>query len=154
MDGKEVESKMEYGFVLTTEELGWKPATPETGELMAWHTMWVEFPPDKDVVIERDYEVDNGNMVGGIVMFEYITATGAGWHGTIGQLDDIAWKTGGKKKQIFDDGPWTDPGKKAWKVLTPTHLQFTWKNFEPRTDKDRRSFALVMVGTNPEAASH
>lgn len=164
VNGKEVESKLDYGFIQTDEYVGWKPGTPKDGELMAWHTMWVEFPPDKDVVIERDYKVDNGEMVGGISMFEYITATGANWRGTIGQLDaditldgwttdDIAWKTGGKKKQIFDTGPFTAPDKKAWKIVSPTHLQFTWKDFEPRTDKDRRSFSLVMVGTNPGSVS-
>ncbi len=164
VDGKEMVSKLDYGFVQVEDEVGWKPSTPEAGELMAWHTMWVEFPPDRDVVIERDYTVDNGSMVGGILMFQYITATGANWRGTIGQLDaditldgwtvnDIAWKTGGKKKQIFKDGPYTDPDKQAWKIVSPTHLQFTWKDFEPRTAKDRRSFTLVMVGTNPEAAS-
>ncbi len=165
VDGKEVEAKLDYGFVQTNDDVGWKPGTPENGELMAWHTMWVDFPPDRDVVIERDYKVDNGETVGGIITFEYITATGANWRGPIGQLDaditldgwtadDIAWKTGGRKKQIFDTGPFTEPDKKAWKIVSPTHLQFTWKNFEPRTDKDRRSFSLVMVGTNPEAVSH
>ena len=164
VDGKEVESKLDYGFIQTDDDVGWKPGTPENGELMAWYTMWVDFPPGKDVVIERDYQVDNGEMVGGISMFEYITATGANWRGTIGQMDvdvtldgwtadDIAWKTGGRKKQIFDTGPFTTPEKKAWKIVSPTHLQFTWKDFEPRTDKDRRSFTLVMVGTNPGAVS-
>ena len=164
VDGKEVESKLDYGFVQITEDQGWKPGTPEHGELMAWHTVWVEFPPDRDVVVERRYTAENGSMVGDISMFEYITATGASWKGTIGQMDvditlegwtadDIAWKTGGKKKQIFESGPFTSPDKKAWKILSPTHFQFTWKNFEPRTDKDRRSFALVMVGTNKEAVS-
>ena len=165
VDGKEVESKLDYGFVAMTEDEGWKAGTPEDGTLMAWHTMWADFPPDKDVVVERRYKVNNGEMVGGIEMFEYITATGASWRGTIGQMDvditldgwtadDIAWETGGKKKQIFDGGPYTSPGKKDWKILSPTHLQFAWKDFEPRTDKNRRSFHLVMVGTNPEAVSH
>ena len=165
VDGKEVESKLEYGYARTMEEDGaWRPGTPENGELMAWHTMWVEFASGKDVVVERRYTVNNGAMVGGISMFEYITVTGAGWRGTIGQMDvdvtldgwtvdDIAWKTGGKRKQIFESGPFTTPDKKAWKVLSPTHLQFTWKDFEPRTDKTRRSFGLVMVGTNKEAVS-
>ncbi len=164
VDGKEVESKLDYGFVKISEDAGWTPGTPQDGVLMAWHTMWVEFPPDKDVVVERRYTANNGSMVGGIEMFEYITATGASWRGTIGQMDvdvtldgwtadDIAWKTGGKKKQIFESGPFTSPEKKAWKILSPTHLQFTWKNFEPRTDKDRRSFGLVMVGTNKEVIS-
>ena len=164
VDGKEVESDLDYGFVQMTDDEGWKPGTPENGVLMAWHTMWVEFPPDKDVVIERRYKVDNGAVVGGIMTFEYITATGASWRGTIGQMDvdltldgwtvdDIAWKIGGKKKQIFGSGPYTDPDKKTWKILSPTHLQFTWKDLEPRTAKDRRGFSLVMVGTNPEAVS-
>ena len=164
VDGKEVESRLDYGYVQTTEEAGWKPGTPENGELMAWHTMWVEFPPGKDVVVERRYTVTNGAMVGGISMFEYVTATGANWRGTIGQMDvdvtlegwttdDIAWKTGGKKPQIYEGGPYTAPDRKAWKILSPTHLQFTWKNFEPRTDKDRRGFSLVTVGKNKEAVS-
>lgn len=164
VDGKEVESKLDYGYVKMGEDDGWTPGTPKDGVLMAWHTMWVDFPPDRDVVVERRYTVNNGAMVGGIMMFEYVTATGASWRGTIGQMDvdvtldgwttdDIAWKAGGKKQQIFDTGPFTAPDKKAWKIVSPTHLQLTWKNFEPRTDKDRRSFTLVMVGTNKEGVS-
>ena len=163
VDGKEVESKLDYGYIIEDEDVGWKPGTPKNGTLMAWHTMWVEFPPDRDVVVERRYKVNNGEMVGGIMMFSYITVTGANWRGTIGRMDvdvtldgwtadDIAWKGSGKK-QVFESGPFTEPDKAAWKIVSPTHLQLVWKDFEPRTDKERRSFNLVMIGTQPEAAS-
>ncbi len=157
VDGQEVKSDLQYGYIIEDEAVGWKPGTPREGTLMAWHTMWVNFPPDRDVVIERRYRAPNGEMVGGIVMFEYLTVTGAAWRGTIGQMDvdvtldgwtvdDLAWKTGGSRPQIFETGPWSEPDKPFWKILTPTHLQFTWKDFEPRTQLDRRAFRLITIG--------
>ncbi len=157
VDGEEVASKLDYGFIIEDEAVGWKPGTPKDGTLMAWHVAWVSFPPGKDVVVERRYRVPNGQMVYGISKFDYTTATGAAWRGTIGRLDvdvtldswkisDLAWKNG-EKKQVFDTGPYTSPDKSAWTILSPTHLQFTWNDFEPRTAKNRRGFGLVTVGT-------
>lgn len=157
VDGREVQSDLQYSFVVEDEAVGWKPGTPNDGTLMAWHTMWVSFPPDRDVVIERRYRVPNGDMVGGITTFEYLTVTGAAWRGTIGRMDvdvtlvgwtadDFAWKTGGRRPQVFDTGPWCEPDKPDWTILSPTHLQLTWLDFEPRTDKNRRAFRLVTLG--------
>ena len=77
VDGQPVPSKLDYGFVIEDEAVGWKPGTPKDGTLMAWHVLWVTFPPGRDVVIERRYRVPNGEMVGGITKFDYTTVTGA-----------------------------------------------------------------------------
>ena len=161
VDGQEVASELQYGYVIEDKAVGWKPGTPKNGSLMAWHTMWVSFPPDKDVVIERRYRVSNGSIVGGIVSFGYVTVTGAAWRGTIGRMDvdvtldgwtvrDLAWKAEARRSPVFKGLPWCEPDKTQWTVLSPTHLQFSWKDFEPRTDKERRGFSLLTLG-QPES---
>ena len=161
VDGQEVASELQYGYILEDEAVGWKPGTPKDGTLMAWHVMWVSFPPGKDVVVERRYRAPNGSIVGGVKTFEYLTVTGAAWRGTIGRLDvdvmlegwtvrDLAWKSEARRSPVFKGLPWCSPDKAAWTILSPTHLQFTWNDFEPRTDKDRRSFGLLTLG-RPES---
>jgi hypothetical protein len=70
-----------------------------------------------------------------------VDVTLVGW-----TADDFAWKTGGRRPQVFDTGPWCEPDKPGWTILSPTHLQLTWLDFEPRTDKNRRAFRLVTLG--------
>ena len=157
VDNEEVPSKLDYGYIVDDEKVGWKPGTPKDGTLMAWHTLWVTFPPKTDVVVERRYRVPNGEMVGGIQTFFYTAVTGANWRGTIGRMDvdmtldgwtvdDLAWE-GGKRPQVWESGPYTSPGRKGWEILSPTHLRFTWDDFEPRDQSDRRDFTLATVGT-------
>jgi hypothetical protein len=54
---------------------------------LKFYTIWVTFPPDRDVVIERKYRVRNGDTAYGNQTFSYITITGASWKGTIGHLE-------------------------------------------------------------------
>ena len=92
----------------------------------------------------------------GINLFYYTTATGGVWQGTIGSLvtdvtpkdgwtvSNLAWR--GEKLpriQSFPTSTLTKPDRQDWEILSPTHLRFTWKNFEPRTEKNRRGFEIV-----------
>jgi hypothetical protein len=159
VDDWKVPTKLQYGFV---EDLpngaGWKPGNPQTGHLMAWHVVWVDFPPGKDVVVERRYTVKNGMNALGVSFFDYITHTGGIWHGPIGRLvadvtladgltvNDMIWPGTPIPKQ-FGEGPYPDnlttrPAKREWKVLSPTAMRLEWRHFEPRTDADRRGFML------------
>ncbi len=122
--------------------------------LRAWHTMRVAFPAGEDVRVERRYAVRNGASALGVCFFNYTTATGAPWHGTIGRLqadvtlrdgitaDQLVWP--GTAKLTIDLQPTlgTWPARKEWQVLDPTHLRLVWRDFEPRTDPERRGFAL------------
>ena len=168
VDGKERKSKLRYGWVKEINGID----TPvqkydEHTGLMGWHALEVTFPPGEDVVVERRYRTETGGQVTempspqnrnryGINLFYYTTATGGVWQGTIGSLvtdvtlqdgwtvDDLAWR-GGKLPPIqnYPDSKLTKPDRDDWQILSPTHLRFTWKNFEPRTEKDRRGFEIV-----------
>jgi hypothetical protein len=112
-----------------------------------WHAIDVEFPVGRDVVIERRYRVPNGTSVAGPpqTFFEYTTATGGVWKGTIGEMvaevtlgdgltvKDLLWKEGG-----------VSPPRKAWEEIAPNRLRLVWKDFEPRTQADRRGFRLAV----------
>jgi hypothetical protein len=159
VDDWKVPTKLQYGFV---EDLpdgsGWKPSTPENGHLMAWHVVWVDFPPGKDVVVERRYTVKNGMNALGVSFFDYITHTGGIWHGPIGRLvadvtladgltvDKLIWPgdpiTGEGGSGPYPDNLTTRPAKAEWKVLSPTAMRLEWRRFEPRTQANRRGFML------------
>lgn len=154
VDGKEIKSELKYGFVKWDDAVGFRAATPKDGESIAWYTIWVTFPPDRDVVIERNYRVHNGGNVLGTQMFDYITSTGASWKGTIGHLQaditlvdgltikDLAWKDDSEK-----EGTFCSPKRSSWKILSPTQMRFVWDDFEPRIDKDKGGFRLATVAT-------
>ena len=146
---------LQYGYIRQDQTAVWKTATPTTGVLMAWHTAWVTFPPGQPVTVERRYRVANGGSVYNVSTFQYITATGAGWRGTIGRLDadvtlegrtvrDLAWKPMANATSPKDQ-PWCVPNRSEWKILSPTHLHLTWKDFEPRTDVAREEFILATL---------
>ena len=109
VDGKEVKSELKYGFV-KDDKVELRPGSRNSGKLMAWYTIWVTFPPDRDVVIERKYRVRNGGSVFGDHTFDYDTSTGASWKGAIGHLEaditlvdgltikDLAWKDDSQKE--------------------------------------------------------
>lgn len=160
VDGKDVKSELKYGFVTWDETVGFRPSTPKDGASIAWYTIWIIFPPDRDVVIERKYRVRNGNNVFGNQMFDYSTITGASWKGTIGHLEaditladgltikDLAWR-GGSLPETLKESSFCSPNRSSWKILSPTQMLLVWDDFEPSIDKDKRGFFLATVATNP-----
>ena len=110
-------------------------------------------------MVERRYRVANG---GGLSVppaglegtwvdtyFEYPTATGGVWNGTIGQMiadvklidglrvDDLSWNAGTYMEEEVK------PTRKHWHIQSPTKMQLVWKNFEPRTEREHRDFRVV-----------
>jgi hypothetical protein len=154
--GKKVESNLKYGFVALDNDVGFLPSNPKDGSLMAWYTVWVTFPPDKDVVVERKYEVPNAGTAWGVNFLNYTTLTGAAWHGTIGGMDvdvtlldgltvdDLAWKGDALAGIQRKDGPYSSPRKGQWEIVSPTQLRYHWDEFKPRTDKDKRCFQIAL----------
>jgi hypothetical protein len=158
VDGRQVKSEKQFGYVKTgapdSDEPWWKAGTPKDGTLMAWHVMWVEFPPGRDVTIERRYRTPNGAQVAGegtqSMFFTYIVATGGSWKGPIGRLvadvtlkdgltvADIAWR-----KDADELSPTSSPPRDKWQALSPTNLRLDWRNFEPRTDTGKRDFTIT-----------
>jgi hypothetical protein len=123
----------------------------------AWHTMRVNFPAGQDVTIERKYSIQNGTSALGVAFFQYTTATGGVWKGTIGNLrvdvtlrdgltaDQLVWPGAKIGKQTLDGELVefaTAPSRKSWQVSDPKHLRLEWANFEPRTQPDHRGFSL------------
>jgi hypothetical protein len=175
VNGQEQKSKLRYGWVKEINGID----TPvekydEHTGLMGWHALEVTFPPGQDVIVERRYRTETGGQTTempsphpkhryGINLFYYTTATGGVWQGTIGSLvadvtledgwtvNDLAWR-GDKLPPIqsYPTSTLTKPDRQEWEILSPTHLRFSWKNFEPRTEKDHRGFEIVTkdVGTS------
>ena len=157
VNGVEQKSKLRYGWVKEINGIDTPVEKPDlhTG-LMAWHALEVSFPPGQDVTIERRYRTESGSQVYGIHFFHYTTATGGVWQGTIGRLqadvtlkdglkvDDLAWRGGPLPRiQSYETSTLTTPDRPHWQILSPTQMRLVWKNFEPRTEKDRRGFEIV-----------
>lgn len=154
INGKEVPSKLEYGFIDYGEDYpGWRAASSTNGVLMAWYTVGVEFPSNKEVIVKRSYKMTTGVTVGGIGHFNYITHTAGAWQGKIEKLkaqvklndgitvNDLNWSK--LNSAHWDEGLTTWPPHSSWKINSPTHLTFEWNNFEPRTENNRQGFRLV-----------
>lgn len=162
VDGKKVESRKVRGW-FHAEETG----TPRSGfgdppsELEPtnvrhadFHVIDVVFSPDREVVIERRYVAANGGNVEGNTHFSYTTHTGAVWRGTIGlaefrvvldgwTVEDLAFEDGTMKRPPREHyGPWCEPNLSGWKVVSPTELTMTWRDFEPAVHKTRRGIML------------
>jgi hypothetical protein len=159
VDGRAVESKLKFGEVLPGDDLEgtavW--SFDEKTGLRAWHTVSIEFPPERDVKVERFYKVQNGASALGVAFFRYTTRSGAVWNGTIGRLQvDVTLRDGLTSKELMWPGMKvrgeklegdvatlaTLPAKKSWEIVDPTHLRLVWTNFEPRTEVDHRGFSL------------
>ena len=155
VDGREEKSQLKYDFVKVNDHGIWQAATPTTGTLMAWYTIAVSFPPDRDVVIERRYRAPNGGSVYGIISFDYLTHTGSNWHGPIGELvtevelrdglttSDLAWDDASTADFQKSSNLVTKPNKGEWVTIDLTHMRLTWDNFKPREEANRRSISLV-----------
>ena len=161
VDGEVVKAKLRFGEVKPGENGDGTTVWDFYGKrgVRAWYVMEVNFPPGKAVKVERTYRVKNGASALGVAFFEYTTATGGVWKGTIGRLQvdvtlrdegmkvkDLVWP--GTKLNDVDtlEGELvrfaTQPGRSAWKVVDDTHLRLVWRDFEPRTEKNHRGFSL------------
>lgn len=149
VDGRERESRQLRGWVNHRDGID-EPAPPGVkGEFeRIWHAIDVEFPVGKEVVIERRYRVPNGNSVAAApeVFFEYTTATGGVWKGTIGEMiADVTLKDGLTVDGLLwnrASGPGVSPAREHWRIQAPTKMQLIWKDFEPRTEPNHRSFRI------------
>ena len=158
VNGKPYPSKLCYGVIGIDEKsfpMPWRDRKGETTRLMAWHAAEVTFPANKDVTIERHYRVKNGRQIFDIAFFDYTTATGGVWNGTIGEMtvdvflqegltvSDLAWQDAELPK-VQEGGKMMKPLRRsAWQEVSANHLRLTWKNFEPRTEEERRGFTIV-----------
>jgi hypothetical protein len=158
VNGKPHPSELRYGEIALDKNqfpMPYRDRNGETTRLMAWHALEVEFPAGQDVTIERHYRVKNGSQIYKIAFFNYTTATGGVWQGTIGQLtadvflqdglkvDDLAWDDAALPK-YQRGGQMMAPGlRREWQVISPTHVRLAWKDFEPRTEEARRGFTVA-----------
>lgn len=122
----------------------------------AWYTLELEFPLDREVVVERFYTLENGWSMPGVNYFHYTTETGAAWKGTIGRLqadvtlhdgvtaEQLIWPGTKMRDSIFDakDSATTRPERRGWTIRDARHLRLVWKNFEPRTEAGHRGFTV------------
>ncbi|MDB5099015.1 MAG: hypothetical protein JWM80_3436 [Cyanobacteria bacterium RYN_339] len=153
-------AQLKYGYVKprTDGGPGWTAGKP--GDmLMAWYAVPVDFPPGKEVNVERRYRAPVGDNVLGVTFFKYVTHTGGVWQGPIGLLvadvtladglttKDLVWPgepiPKGMGAGVFPDNSVTMPNKPAWQIKDPTHMRLVWTDFEPRLQRDRAGFALV-----------
>jgi hypothetical protein len=150
VNGRERKSRQLRGRVNHRDGID-EPAPPgEKGEFeRIWHAIDVEFPVGQEVIIERRYRVSNGSSVAATpeMFFQYTTATGGVWKGTIGEMiaavslqdgltvDSLLWKAA--------PGSGISPARQHWRVQSPTKMELIWKDFEPRTDSNRRSFRIA-----------
>lgn len=152
VDGREVPSKKLLGWQdLETSKchLG----TSAEGATADFYTITVTFPPDRDVVVERDYTATNGRSVMGDTYFSYTTRTGGSWKGTIGRaefhvtldgwkLDDLAFEDGEQKVDPRQQRKYASPNLSEWKVEAPGKLSLVWTNFEPAVHHTRQNIHL------------
>jgi hypothetical protein len=162
VDGKQVEAKKVRGWFGTSEwgtpksGLGDPPSNIPKDEIQYadYYTVELSFPPDKDVIVERKYTADNGGDAMGSTGFSYTTHTGAVWKDTIGSaefrvildgwtVDDLAFEDGKQKVRPRDQSAWCSPNLAEWKVVSPTELKMTWKDFEPAVHRTRRGIFLA-----------
>ncbi len=166
MDGREVEAKVRKGYFINEDfsPRGVLGPPPSGGVLVTeaeYHTIEVAFPPDKDVVIERMYVVENGGSVMGNTTFSYTTLTGAIWHGTIGRaefnvtldgwtLEDLAFEDGPQKLKPREQMVFCSPNRADWKIEASGKMSLVWEDFEPAVHKSRREVFLTTWNTRSE----
>ena len=157
VNGRERGSRQLRGRVNHRDGIDEPAPAGEKGDFeRIWHAIDVEFPVGKEVVIERRYRVTNGSSIAAAPerFFEYTTATGGVWKGTIGELIvDVTLSDG----LIVDGLLWNNapatgvsPGRQDWRIQSPTKMQLIWKDFEPRTEPNHRGFRISCPQSDPE----
>lgn len=147
VNGEETWAERKEGSMRWGDNGTWQPAAGpgDDSQPMVWWTLWVDFPVGKDVTVERRYRVKNGMSAGGPAWFQYTTATGAAWRGTIGALTaDVYLHEGLTANDIVC---WSDGGRlvpdTSWQRIAPAHLRLAWRDFEPGTQENRREFTIT-----------
>ncbi len=151
VNGKERKSRPLRGWVKERDGFDTPARRGEKGAFeQIWHAIDVEFPVGREVTIERHYRVPNGGTVAEmppVTFFQYTTATGGVWKGTIGEMiagvtltdgltvDDLLWKS--------SSGSGVSPARPDWRILSPTKMRLVWKDFEPRTEPEHRGFQIA-----------
>jgi hypothetical protein len=152
VDGKEVPSKKQRGW----QDLGTSKChlgSSTEGAAADFYTITVTFPPDRDVIVEREYVATNGRSVMGDTFFSYTTRTGGAWKGSIEKaefhvtldgwkLDDLAFEDGEQKLDPRMQRKYGSPNLSEWKVDAPNKLSLVWKNFEPAVHQTRQNIHL------------
>ena len=162
VEGKPVEARKVRGWFGTSEwgtpksGLGEPPASVLRDEVQFadFYVVDLSFPPGKDMIVERKYTADNGGDAMGSTGFSYTTHTGAVWKDSIGEaefrvildgwtVDDLAFEDGKQKLPPREQSAWCSPNLAEWKVVSPTELRMTWKDFEPAVHRTRRGIFLA-----------
>jgi len=155
IDGVEVAAKKQRGYLQNDNQsahLGDAPVDLKAVPVN-FHTIEVKFPPDRDVIVEREYTVGNGGSVEGDTMFFYTTETGGVWKGNIGKAEftvtlegwtvsDLAFEDGPQKIEPRRQRTFSSPNRSEWKIESPTKMKLVWENFEPAVHESRRQILL------------
>ncbi len=153
VDGKEVPSKKLRGWQDLENSKCHLGSSPEEAAAADFYTITVTFPPDRDVIVEREYKATNGRSVLGDTYFSYTTRTGGSWKGSIGKaefhvtldgwkLDDLAFEDGEQKVDPRLQRKYASPNFSEWKVEAPDKLSLVWNNFEPAVHHTRQNIHL------------
>ena len=135
IDGVKVDSKLEYGFVSNEN---WAPGTRNTGDQVAWYVVNLIIPPGGLRVLERHYVCRNVASVP-CRSFTYITHTGGGWYGTIGELSADVIIGNDVNADELDFEP-----QDGWRPTDKYNtLHLIWKNFDPRKDKTKQQIQIT-----------
>ena len=160
VDGREVASKKQRGW----QDLGTSKchlgSSPE-GAAADFYTITVTFPPDRDVIVEREYKASNGRSVMGDTFFSYTTRTGGSWKGFIEKaefhvtldgwkLDDLAFEDSEQKVDPRMQRKYGSPNLSEWKIEAPNQLSLVWKKFEPAVHQTRQNIHLQTWCVPPE----
>lgn len=146
VNGKLVEAGFQSARYETTYDedgsiLERRPARDASGDVFAWHSIEVTFPPGRPVLIEREYDVPNGATAGLGSFFVYETMTGSNWDGPIGRLVAVVDFAEDVDLERIRLSP-----RQGWILDKATRTaELVWRNFEPRDEPERRSFRILLL---------
>ncbi|HEX8077421.1 MAG TPA: hypothetical protein VF511_06365, partial [Chthoniobacterales bacterium] len=133
VNGQERKARQLRGWVIEREGLDEPAKAGQKGATeRIWYAIDVEFPVGKEVVIERRFQVANGSSVATEpeVYFNYSTATGGVWKGTIGEMiADVTLADGLTVDGLLwngREGAGMSPARDQWRVQSPTKMQLIW----------------------------
>ncbi len=142
LNGIEIPSEVKFGYVDNTD---WVPSTDQTGDLVAWYVVQMIIPPGGHKILERRYETDNPSHVP-CTEFTYITHTGGGWHGTIGELKADLVLGEGTDGDDFD----FEPPLTEWKKTGKNTMSLVWTDFDPRLDSSKQQIYIKDCASEAE----